>query len=436
MPPVSIDVFPPASSAPFSPPRDAPAAGLASVRIVYLSASGELGGAERLLLDLLATVRAARPAWGLRLLAAEEGPLGARAAELGVEVETVPFPPVLARLGDSAAAAERGSALSLLPRALGAARGVAGYAARLHRALAEARPDVVHSNGYKMHVLGAWAGPRGTPLLWHLHDFVTPRPVMSRLLRAHLRGCAAAVANSRAVADDARAACGPGLPVRVVHNAVDLEAYAPGGAAADLDALSGLPPAAPGTVRVGLVATAGRFKGHDVFLRALARLPAGLPVRGYVVSGPVYATAGSQFSLEELRALARELGIAERVGFTGFLADTAAAMRGLDVVVHASTRPEPFGLVVVEGMACGRAVVASLAGGVPEIVTPGRDALAHPPGDDAALAECIRALAEDPALRERLGREGRRTAEARFGRERLAEEMVPVYERLAARREG
>ena len=123
--------------------------------------------------------------------------------------------------------------------------------------------------------------------------------------------------------------------------------------------------------------------------------------------------------------------MAERVAFTGYVEDAAAAMRGLDVVVHASTEPEPFGLVIVEAMACGRAVVASEAGGAAELIRPGVDALGHAPGDAAQLARRIGELAGDAGLRARLGAEGRATAERRFDRARLAAELVPIYQAAA-----
>jgi glycosyltransferase involved in cell wall biosynthesis len=128
------------------------------------------------------------------------------------------------------------------------------------------------------------------------------------------------------------------------------------------------------------------------------------------------------------------LGIADRVGFTGFADDAASAIRALDVVVHASTQPEPFGLVIAEAMACGHAVVASAAGGAGEIVTPGHDALAVQPGDVEGLADAIRQLALDPVLRDRLGRAGRETAVRRFDRARLAAEIAPLYRSLMSER--
>jgi glycosyltransferase involved in cell wall biosynthesis len=174
-----------------------------------------------------------------------------------------------------------------------------------------------------------------------------------------------------------------------------------------------------------------RWKGHEVFLRALSMLPAETPVRGYIVGGPIYQTDYSQHSIEDLRLMAEGLGVATRVGFTGFIDDVASAMRSLDVVVHASTQPEPFGLVIAEAMACGKAIVISEGGGAAEIVSIGTDALSHPPGDAASLARCIEKLATDPMLRSNLGKAARSAAERRFDRERLAAELVAIYQALA-----
>jgi glycosyltransferase involved in cell wall biosynthesis len=372
----------------------------------------------------VASLRAAEPAWRLTVVAAEEGPLLERARSLGADARALPFPRALAGLGDAGApAGGRGLRTAMLR----AAPGSVLYLARLRRLLRTLAPDVVHTNGFKMHLLGAWAAPRGMRVVWHLHDFVSNRRAMAGLLRRAAGRVAAAVAVSKAVAADAAAVCGPAVRIRTVYNGVDLDRFAPAGAALDLDAAAGMAPAPAGTVRVGLVATMGRWKGHAVFLKAVAALPAEVPVRAYVVGGGIYRTAGSEVDADELRRMAAALGIADRAGFTGFVDDPAAAMRALDVVVHASTQPEPFGLVIAEGMACGRAVIASAAGGAGEIVTPGHDALAVAPGDVEGLARAMEQLAVDPSLRNRLARAGRETAVRRFDRARLAAEVAPLY---------
>ena len=130
-----------------------------------------------------------------------------------------------------------------------------------------------------------------------------------------------------------------------------------------------------------------------------------------MIGGTLYQTEGSQYDLEDLRRLAANLGLEGRVGFTGFVDEPAAAMRALDVVVHASTQPEPFGLVIAEAMACGRAVVVS-GGGAAELVRPGEDALVHEAGRASALAERIGELARDSAL----GARAEQSARQRFAR--------------------
>lgn len=390
------------------------------MRVLFLSASGALGGSERVLLEMMATLRRTAPGWRLGLLAVEPGPLLQEASVLGVETMVEPLPPAFASLGESGRTRARllaGLAMSTLP--------LARYRRRLKAALRDWRPDVVHSNALKTHVLAAWSTPAHARLVWHVHDYVSSRPLSRWLLRMHAGRPATIAANSQSVAADVAQVCG--RAVSTVYNTVDLDRFTPAGPVADLDQLSGLPDAPRDTVRAGLVATFARWKGHETFLDALAALPDTLPVRGYIVGGPVYQTGRSQYSLAELREAATRRGVSGRVGFVGFLPDTAPAIRALDVVVHASTEPEPFGLVVAEAMACGRAVIVSGAGGALEIVRPGEDAIVCPPGDAAALGRHIQDLARDGARREALGRAARRHARERFSRDRLVGALYELY---------
>ena len=398
--------------------------------IVFLSPTGQAGGAEAALLELLAGLRETHPTWSLDLIVASDGPLVMRVRALGVAVEVLPFPPSFARLGDWGIGSGIWARFAFLARAVRVLWPALQYLRRLRSRLAARRPQVIHTNGFKMHVLGAWARPRDSAVLWHLHDYTGRRPATARLLKLSAHRCAAAVANSRSVATDMRSVCGAELPVHPVWNAVDLERFSPGGATVDLDALAGLP-RADGVVRVGLIATFALWKGHRTFLRALAMLPASLRVRGYVVGGPVYTTAGSQVTLDELRREADSLQLGHRVGFTGMVSDTSSVMRALDIVVHASTDPEPFGLVIAEAMACGRAVVTSGAGGASELIAPGVNALVHEPGDAAGLAKAIETAATSADLRQRFGDAARAAAERSFTRHRLVNELTPIYEGLA-----
>jgi glycosyltransferase involved in cell wall biosynthesis len=196
-------------------------------------------------------------------------------------------------------------------------------------------------------------------------------------------------------------------------------------------------------VRIGLLATFSRWKGHEVFLRALSLLPENIHWRAYIVGDAIYSTDGSQFSLEELQSFARQVGVSDRVGFTGFVDQPAAAIRALDIVVHASTQPEPFGLTIVEAMSCGRPVIVSDAGGAAELIqsntngaratskaTPAESAqiaLSHTPGNAEQLAARIIDLARDAQLRARFGSTGEAAVKDRFEISQLANALVPVY---------
>jgi glycosyltransferase involved in cell wall biosynthesis len=413
------------------------------MRILYLNPNGSIGGAERALLDLIAAVRRARPNWSLDLIAGGAGDFPDAARKLGINVHVLPFPQSLSRIGDAGAGGPAGDGVSTAAALAGlslSAPRIAVYAWKLRQVLSERQPHVIHSNGFKTHILAAWAAPRSSRVVWHVHDYAGARPLMSRLMRAHAGRCDIAIANSNSVARDLAAVCGARLRIRTVYNAVDLERFTPCGPKLDLDTLCALPPAPPATVRVGLVATMARWKGHEVFLRALSLLdqkPVGRAtapaisaapaIRGYIIGGPIYATRASQYTIAELRAVAAKIGLNGNIGFTGYVKDAPAAIRALDIVVHASTQPEPFGLAVAEAMACGKPVVASNAGGIGEIIRENESALSHKPGDAQALARTIERLAGEPDLCCRLGTQARREAQARFDQDRLAREAVAIY---------
>jgi glycosyltransferase involved in cell wall biosynthesis len=404
------------------------------MRVAYVSVSDQLGGSEMALLAMVAALRRSRPSWALHVILPGRGPLFDRLQAAGAACVVESFPESLVRLGEFATVTtgwSPGARASFGLRLVRAALSLPEYERRLRNALSAINPDVVHSNGLKAHVLAARNKSHGA-LVWHMHEYIGRRAATRTLLRRLVARSDAIVANSSSVAADTTRGINPRRAPQVIYNAVDLHVFHPDAPAADLDRLSGLPPPSSPVLRVGLVATLARWKGHATFLRALARLPADDAVRGYVIGAPLYGTTGSQHTIEQLRRLTADLGLAGRVGFTGF-ADAAPAIRALDIVVHASTEPEPFGMVIAEAMACGRALITSGTGGAAELIDPGKDALTHVPGDASSLAACMVRLARNAALRERLGSHARRSAERRFSPERLASELASMYETMVDR---
>ena len=392
-----------------------------SMRVLFLSTSGHLGGAERVLVDM---VRATVDSGGTAgVLTVEDGPLTEAASKVGGDILPLPIPRGFGRAGESQAS------LATMAAMAASAAPLLSYSRRLTATIQSWQPHVVHSNGIKMHVLSARAA--SPPLVWHLHDYVGPRRVSRRLLRHYADRPALIAANSEDVARDAAQALGRN-DIAVLPNAVDLAHFTPAGARADLDALAGLPPA--DVVRVGLVATYARWKGHDTFIRALAQLTPGIPIRGYIVGSPVYRSAAAQIQTDALRSLALSMGVSAHLGFVPFQSNPAPVYRALDIVVHASTAPEPFGLVVAEAMACGRAVVATRLGGVAEVADDDVASI-HTAGDAQDLARAIERCARDERMRAALGIAARARAEQRFSPVGFAEGLDRLH-REAIRRSG
>jgi glycosyltransferase involved in cell wall biosynthesis len=397
--------------------------------LVCVTTSAAFGGAETSLLTMLTALRALEPAWRITVVTPGPGPLPDRCRSLRFDVAELPFPPGLALLGESGASEAAGAVgvrLRFAGQALAAAASLPGYLRRLRAVVGSAHATIVHTNGLKAHVAAALIKPAGVRLVWHLHDYVRSRRLSMRLLRRLARRADAIVANSESVRSDASAAFGSAAPIVCIHNAVDGTMFSPDGPGLPLAELSGLRPDA-GLVRIGLVATFARWKGHEVFLDAITRIAGRFPVRAYIVGDALYETAGSQWSRGELEAQVSERGLSGVVGLTGQTNDVPSALRSLDIVVHASTSPEPFGMVIAEGMAAQRAVVAARAGGAAELFDDGVTALGYPPGDAGALAGRLAQLIEDRNRRDRLAASARGAALERFSPARMAAAFREVY---------
>ena len=411
-----------------------PADSTDSLRVVFLTTSGALGGAERSLRSLITAVRAVEPRFVATVIVPADGALADALRSDGTAVVVVALPRTISVLGDSPTnQAHAGLQVARVLRALPA---LVKYGLRLRTAVRVQSPHIVHSNGLKMHVLSRWISPRGVPVVWHLRDYLADRRVTRRVLRLHATRKVTTLAISESIACDARRHV-PRSTVVLVPNRIDGDEFKPEGPKLDLDALSGLPPPPPGTLRIGLVATFARWKGHDVFLRALAQIDTNHSWRAYVIGGPISQTLGSDRSPAELDGLVAQLDLQGRVGFTGFVVeDVASVMRSLDVVVHASTRPEPFGRTIIEAQACGRAVIVAARpdSGAVELVTNEVDGLLHTAGDAVDLARCLRRCVDDPSLRARLGSAGRGRALERAPIAKLGGDVAAVYAGLPTRR--
>lgn len=347
------------------------------MRVLFVDHETRLSGGER---DLVELVGALGPGVEVHVALPGDGPLAAALREAGATVHVVPMDEVLLRTSRWELTTRPGLAV----RRLGAA---GAAAARLTRLARQVRPAVVHSNSQKAHLLAVPAAVAcGAPHVWHVHDILQPG-WLERAFRA-----AAAVFADRLIAIShatARPFAGSRLArrVRVVYPGVRT---APVGEADRLALRRTLGAGAEGPL-VGMVGQIARWKGQDVFLVAARLVADARPdVRFAVVGSCLFPENESDYEAE-LHRLVNEWGLADRVTFTGAVEPIHPVMAALDVLVHASRLPEPFGRVVVEAMAQGTPVVSTTIGAGPELVPPGAGLLV-PPEQPEALAEAVLAL--------------------------------------------
>lgn len=362
--------------------------------VAFLTHSAQLSGAELFLLRVTAAMRRIRPL----VVLGEHGPLERALVERGVDVEVVELPTtVRSHTGQSRGGATIGKSL-----------GVVATVRRTARVLRARRVAAVTTHSAKAHLYGGLAGRLiRVPVVAHLHGVLGTADVHRAntvLLRTVLRTLPSAViANSRCTARS----LGGRAPVTVVGCPVSIPPHTP--------------VASSDVVVVGRLSA---FKGQDVAIRAFARATAGAagPTAPRLrIAGAALFPRDAAYA-DGLRALADQLGVADRVDFLGHVTDVSTELANAGIAVHASPLPEGFGQVVVEAMAAGRPVIASAAGGPAELIEDGVDGLLVPPGDDVALAAAIGRLVDDTALGDRLGAAARVSAR-RFGLDGIVGEL-------------
>lgn len=362
--------------------------------VLFVDHAEALGGAEHSLLLLLRHLDRSR---FRPLLACNRGPLAEAATALDVPVILVEMPRI------------RGEALGPL-RLLRGSQALA-------RLIRRRQVDIVHSNVMRASFYAALAARlTGRPLVWHVRDIHPPSERWYTRLMCRL--ATRVIAISQAVA----AALPCPHKVTVVYNGLDLEEYPPELEGAVVRAELGLPLDAP---VAGIVGRLQAWKGQERFLRAAVQVAERLPQARFLVVGGAIFGDGEAYAAG-LRHLATDLGLGERVIFTGHRQDLPRLLAALDVLVHCA-EAEPFGRVLIEGMAARRPVVAFADGAVPEIVRHEEMGLLVPPGDEPALAAAMVELLGDAQRRQRMGVAGRHRVEQHFTAAQTARAIEAIY---------
>jgi glycosyltransferase involved in cell wall biosynthesis len=379
--------------------------------VCYFCIATQLGGAEKSLLEFLRSAKIQPGFTGRPLLPRAEGALVNELRRAGIEFDVLPMPLAFLRVS-------RGTPWQSLVNLFVCMPALLRYLLALRAYLREKRVTILHTTGVKCHLI-AFPATLGLPVkvIWHLRDILSFGPTLLclRLLRrARIR----VLANSRVTA----LSFSRRHPPKIVYNGVDTEYY------------RGIDRVAESVLTVGIVGVLARWKGQKEFLAMAAEIiRRGYRCRFVVVGAQIYDTAGDQGYEAELMVLVKRLKLEQLVSFTGFRADVVAVFNELDILVHASLRPEPFGRVLIEAQACGVAVVASAAGGVLEIVEPGVTGLLFQPGNVEDMADQVERLLINPMLRDRIAKRARLVVGQRFSLEAHTQQILDFYQGLDAR---
>ncbi|MDX1691960.1 MAG: glycosyltransferase family 4 protein [Acidimicrobiia bacterium] len=299
--------------------------------------------------------------------------------------------------------------------------------AKVRAAVADAAPDVVHTQLEFSNVLATRAASRaGIPSLATLHTLDTPSSLSRdglryRLMMRTLRRDADLVV---AVSESARRhhlrhGRLDAARVTTIHNGIDPGPFAEG-VGARVRLRHGIPGDAPVLVTV---AVHREPKGIQFMLDALPVLLARRP-------DTVYLLVGDGPHRRALEERANALGVADAVRFAGARRDVPDHLAAADAFVLPSLT-EALPTVIAEAMAASLPVVATTVGGTPEMVVDGETGILVPPSDPGALADAVGRLFDDGALRARLGAAGRARARTAFSIDSQAEALLAEYRRLA-----
>lgn len=376
-------------------------------RILFINHVARLSGGEIALERILAALGGSVTAF---VILGEDGPLVERLRAVGAHVEVIYMTP---RLRDARKESIRPGRFEI-----GSALDALLYVRRLRRRVRELAPDVIHTNSLKAAFYGGVAGRLSrVPVVWHIRDRIAvdylPRAAVVLVRIASLLLPTAIVANSNTTL----ATLPQRRHSRVIYGLVNDPLQTPAPARRESRPLT-----------IGVVGRLARWKGQHVFLEAFAAFR-GEPIQARIIGSAMF---GEEAYEAQLRDQVARLALSDQVEFRGFRDDIWRELHDLDILVHCSITPEPFGQVVVEGMAAGLPVVAAASGGPTEVIEHNVDGLLSPPGNATQLALILRRLVDDPDLRLRLGTEGRRTSK-RFNPQRSADQLNLLYGEVLAR---
>ena len=270
--------------------------------------------------------------------------------------------------------------------------------------------DLIYTNTPKALVVGAIASLFvRLPFVYHLHDILSSQHFSftnRRIAIALANRASLVIANSEATRTAFIETGGRSELVKVVYNGFDPKLYQ---SCKEQRIKLRQQLKLDQYFVVGHFSRLSPWKGQHILLEALAHCPDN--VKAIFVGDALF---GEQDYVQQLYQKVAKFGLETRVQFLGFRSDIVPLMSACDLIAHTSTAPEPFGRVIIEGMLCGRPVVAADAGGATELVAPGKTGWLFPPENSQQLATIITTCYQQPERTATIANNGQRQASQRF----------------------
>jgi glycosyltransferase involved in cell wall biosynthesis len=312
----------------------------------------------------------------------------------------------------------------LVAKGLNFGRGLVIEPVRLAALLRRERIDLVHLNNsiIRNHPWMVAAYLAGVPCITHERGINERFPMRARLLARSLRSV---ICISAAVRENFETRGLGQLRLVTIHNGLDPASMNPTRPESAIRRELGCGPLQR---LVGMIGNLRRWKGQDVVIRAVGLLRDEFPDLVCVLVGDT-SPADAAYR-KEVDSLIETLQLRQRVIITGYRDDVANYIAPLEIQIHASVSPEPFGRVLLEGMAMSKPLVASGGGAVPEIVIDGHTGLLCEPGSPESFAAALRSLLKNPARGAAMGQAGHQRLCAEFSIQHNVIETQALYDRL------
>lgn len=387
-------------------------------KVLFVNQAADFGGAELFLRDLIITLADNRIKHDALFF--DEGPILDELKSAGIQTKAVSFK-------RSALSIRRKSGLFQIARSL------LGLFIPMCRIVSEIRRyDVICANSQKaMFITGVCAIVVRKPLVWILHDIISEEsfgPIMRRLIVFASNNLVDVVVANSIATKNALIKCGViNRKIEVIYNGFDVKRIPLRIQDDSLGQKLRNELGFTASPIIGMFGRLSKWKGQHVIINALELLP---DAQLIIVGEAIYDNHEYKY---ELIKRARELGISDRIRFLGLRKDVSALMAAVDVVVHTSIEPEPFGRVVVEAMLQQRPVVATGLGGVTEIINHGVSGLLVKPNDPSVLAESVQLLLQNKLMADELAVAGHAYVSMNFAIDEMAQKIQAVFYDLSVK---